>query len=545
MGKHRKVIPKQPRNTTRSKNETRLEFELNMTESDPVKPTTTSTRSSSGATLPASNANTIAKLNRDMAAIYEQNLRKVMDNDTHALVIDTQQFKELLLDHIGAVKRAAARIKNSELRDEFLSVGTGVSLDGPAKKLREEFELVLQSKLNTAKVLDFKKLIKGDLSIYIIWRKRAAANETTFDSISNLMTRVRKELVSNSARGTTKRITGILIGGLDVDFDTISKKGIGNTAKKKQADRAPVDKDTGEVKLGTGAQLGHFRGPGTREAALYRDLVKKYANNISELTALYAGATIYHDVIHSYDAETTLNDVVYDATKTELKGDANFTISIIGLELSAANALSGSYIRQHLENMRRWVRNNAEILLTMRNSKSIINSIMDDLVVSFINDTKKRRFKAKNQGSYNSRLKVKGTRATLNSKIKNKKLDEENIKGNDPQDLNELINFLNSRLHDKIRENMGKGRSKKTLNYRTGRFAKSAEIKHFFPIHEKNAVGASVKYMRYPYGVFEEGGRLNPPIGRDPKRIFGKSIRQLLQEQKIANLRRVKVELRG
>ena len=51
--------------------------------------------------------------------------------------------------------------------------------------------------------------------------------------------------------------------------------------------------------------------------------------------------------------------------------------------------------------------------------------------------------------------------------------------------------------------------------------------------------------MRYPYATFEPGGRLATTPGRDPHRIFGRSIRQLLQEEKIANLRRVKVQLRG
>ena len=97
---------------------------------------------------------------------------------------------------------------------------------------------------------------------------------------------------------------------------------------------------------------------------------------------------------------------------------------------------------------------------------------------------------------------------------------------------------------DKIRENMGKGGAKQILNYRTGRFAKSAKIQSLYNINEKNAIGARVKYMRYPYGVFEPKGSLYKP-GRDPHGIFGRSIRQLLQEEKIANLRRVKVQLDG
>lgn len=111
--------------------------------------------------------------------------------------------------------------------------------------------------------------------------------------------------------------------------------------------------------------------------------------------------------------------------------------------------------------------------------------------------------------------------------------------------LQDLMFFLNQKLHDKIQENMGKGGSKKVLNYRTGRFAKSAKIKQIIPGREKNTIIARVKYMRDPYGVFEPGrSKLSSP-GRSPAKIFGRSIRQLLQEQKIATLRRVEVELRG
>jgi len=114
-----------------------------------------------------------------------------------------------------------------------------------------------------------------------------------------------------------------------------------------------------------------------------------------------------------------------------------------------------------------------------------------------------------------------------------------------PNSLRDLINRINRRLHDQIQKNMGKGSSRTTLNYRTGRFARSAIVQDLYRTTDKNKVFAKVKYMRYPYGVFEKGGRLNPPVGRDPKLIFGKSIRQLLIEEKIANLNRVEVILSG
>jgi hypothetical protein len=112
-------------------------------------------------------------------------------------------------------------------------------------------------------------------------------------------------------------------------------------------------------------------------------------------------------------------------------------------------------------------------------------------------------------------------------------------------DLNSKIPYLNRRLHDKIQQNMGRGKSKHILNYQTGRFAENVEILSFSASREKRAVNARVKYMKDPYRVFEPGGSHLATPGRDPNRIIRRSIRQLLQEEKIANLRRVKVQLRG
>ena len=114
------------------------------------------------------------------------------------------------------------------------------------------------------------------------------------------------------------------------------------------------------------------------------------------------------------------------------------------------------------------------------------------------------------------------------------------------QDLNNAntLSAVNNRLHDQIQKNMGKGRAKQILNYRTGRFARSVELESLVLSKTGKTAEARVKYMQYPYGVFEPGGRLHLP-GRDPHRIIGKSIRQILQEQQIANLARVGVQLHG
>jgi hypothetical protein len=118
-------------------------------------------------------------------------------------------------------------------------------------------------------------------------------------------------------------------------------------------------------------------------------------------------------------------------------------------------------------------------------------------------------------------------------------------KKNIQYDLQSIIELVNNNLTAKIRQNMGKGESKQILNWRTGRFGESAKLLNLLPSKERRAIVADVKYHGRPYTRFEKGkeGDLWKP-GRDPKRIFGRSIRQILQEQKLGNFRRVEVKLR-
>ncbi len=86
--------------------------------------------------------------------------------------------------------------------------------------------------------------------------------------------------------------------------------------------------------------------------------------------------------------------------------------------------------------------------------------------------------------------------------------------------------LLNTRLHDKIKENMGKGNAKTILNYRSGRFANSAEVKKLTSDRD-GTISAFYTYMKYPYATFEPGNNQGNPASRDPRLLISKSIRQL------------------
>jgi len=188
-----------------------------------------------------------------------------------------------------------------------------------------------------------------------------------------------------------------------------------------------------------------------------------------------------------------------------------------------------------------------ELIVDAKGSLSINDLITERIELEFLGKKSKNRtfitrakIKRREVRVPTNRMRIKG--AQMKVKKTTGRL-RENKDGS--LNLQSLMAFLNTKLHDKIKENMGKGTSTTILNYRTGRFARSARIKALLPSKEKGSINARVKYMRNPYGVFEPGNTKLSKPGRSPARIFGRSIRQLLQEEKIATLRRVKVELIG
>tara|TARA_Y100001938_G_scaffold150547_1_gene241990 strand:+ start:3318 stop:4871 length:1554 start_codon:yes stop_codon:yes gene_type:complete len=67
-----------------------------------------------------------------------------------------------------------------------------------------------------------------------------------------------------------------------------------------------------------------------------------------------------------------------------------------------------------------------------------------------------------------------------------------------------------------------------TLQYQTGRFARSAEITDIAPL--PNSVEIRYDYMQDPYRVFEPGsGSPLATRGRDPRQLIGSSIREIAQ----------------
>lgn len=159
----------------------------------------------------------------------------------------------------------------------------------------------------------------------------------------------------------------------------------------------------------------------------------------------------------------------------------------------------------------------------LKGSKSLEEGIDNNIVAGF-DPSKANKKSIKNKKKSKRKISASGiSRASLlqNSAIINNKLRTSTGQFTNVLSIKAL---MNTRLHEAVRTNMGKGSSALKLNYRTGRFAKSATIENISQAGDNLLVDYS--YMNDPYDVFRPGGRLYKP-GRDPEKIINRSIRQL------------------
>jgi hypothetical protein len=106
--------------------------------------------------------------------------------------------------------------------------------------------------------------------------------------------------------------------------------------------------------------------------------------------------------------------------------------------------------------------------------------------------------------------------------------------------LTSLQNLINGNLYEAIKRNMGKGERRDVLNFRTGRFARSAEVTRL-TMSREGMITAFYNYMKNPYATFSDGGRQQYPRSRDPKLLISKSIREIAAKEVANRLRAVVV----
>lgn len=106
--------------------------------------------------------------------------------------------------------------------------------------------------------------------------------------------------------------------------------------------------------------------------------------------------------------------------------------------------------------------------------------------------------------------------------------------------LASLQALLDAQLQHVVAANMGDGRSRNTLNYRTGRLAGSAKVERLSQSRE-GMITAFYSYMRNPYATFSDGGRQQYPKSRDPKLLISTSIKEIAATKVANRLRAVLV----
>lgn len=323
------------------------------------------------------------------------------------------------------------------------------------------------------------------------------------------------------------------------------------TAERKQV-RTAYQQRTGKPGY-EGTAYGHAFGSGASLAALFLDDPDDISHSYDPKTFKEANLKIIpgftprgEGVIRSKVFNTIKDDSDLIIERTYNSKKAQTSLVIISEENHITNHLGGAQVGPRTRALSKYADFAVNDIANWSGSPSF-NQMLVEIVQSMLTGESIRTQKFVTRDTIKGRAKSTITMVEPSGfKGKPKWETSEPVESDQMSSVNlqSLINLVNNRLHDQIQQNMGKGGAREILNYRTGRFARSVKLQNLYAIAEKRALGAQVKYMRYPYGVFEPGGRLYKP-GRDPHRIIGRSIRQILQEERIANLRKVKVQLNG
>ncbi len=192
---------------------------------------------------------------------------------------------------------------------------------------------------------------------------------------------------------------------------------------------------------------------------------------------------------------------------------------------------------------------NQDTLLQLETSPPLLKLIEDEVIAEISGKSKKLKKEYSGQfnlgdvtllaetGKKEYQRQLKGEIAKLKqTKAKLQRIRKTTGQYMSPVSLQALINRS---LHDQIESNMGKGSARSVLNYRSGRFARSAKVANVQ--NRQDATEIFYTYMKNPYSTFEPTGAQGIPYSRDPRKLIEKSIRQIAVKAVINRLRMVPV----
>ena len=261
---------------------------------------------------------------------------------------------------------------------------------------------------------------------------------------------------------------------------------------------------------------GHLFTANAIEAA-YQKIETKQTRVKKTEEARKAAKRIFEREAASYSAKVTQKlsklgmriDANYVRDLSENKFEGEFTVALMPQSIELNRSVLQKLEQEFLKKLK------ADIV-DLKGSPSIREMIGDAVEEKFLtNKVTKKTYKGK--GKSKIRGKVKKPRIAF--------LPLKDVKGRFTN-LLKIKTLINTFLHDQVQVNMGKGKARSTLNYRTGRFARSAEATNVLQTRD-DRLDVYYTWQHDPYDVFLPGqSRLATP-GRDPRRIIGRAIRQL------------------
>lgn len=494
---------------------------------------------------------TLLGLAKEVLVIFEpKGRRNLINRDTQVFILSRQAIFKLVKANLPEIKKNI-KVPRGKL-DSLSNIRSFV--DTILMQIEKELDFVI-SKQPLRKTIVSKTRLSNNTVAY---RFDSTTGSDTFKILNNIVRELKKRLIFNSLKKPTKnnRTASLIFAGIDTKLvvepiitekDTVSKESYNRLYKQASntiVGNAPVI-SKGKKAKGAGTELGHTRGA----AIVDIDTVLNNYSNLLDPDAKLEIQRVRTEVL-KIDAEVSMNARLWSKlSNSDLSGFVN--VSIIIPELAAGNSVSGSKLAKLIKEFKTTVsqqlkqKMSSKALLQYTGSKSLQQELIDGIILTFKKGKRPKTKTRKKKYRASKRIvnRIPEYRLILAGKKKQAVKAANKVEDADTQFLSsfQLMRTINPKMHDYIKSNMGKGLAKKSLNYRTGRFARSAKVAALISTKSQKALSVKVKYMKSPYSTFEKGGKLHTPL-RDPKAIFRKSIRQILRDEYLINISRINVE---
>lgn len=245
---------------------------------------------------------------------------------------------------------------------------------------------------------------------------------------------------------------------------------------------------------------------------LYSDTLTETERQIIESAYLHMSAIRVDFDIHATYGATILSSMSKSFTDSLL----SLNVNIVVIQERNENRYWGSNIEQRV------ISELKSVIANIHFSRSLTEEI-EYRVVSALTG-KKAPNTTKKVSAPN--IEIKAELANLPKSALGLKVPKARKTSAAPLSLVKLKNLINAKLMRQIDSNMGNGNRKDILNFRTGRFAASANVEGL-TVSRLRQISAFYTYMKNPYQTFEPGFNQGSPKTRNPKLLISKSIREI------------------